>query len=160
MAKDVVIDTNIMVQSGDTGSKYHEQSRDFLYCVLGSSLEMCVDHGFDLGNAATTSSLIGYEYNRHLPIGSPGHAFLLQMIDSQRLKFVNRMPSAAVNRIISALPIKSPDKNFVRVAYNSKDRTLVSHDYQDFTATNRKTIATKLGVRVLDASEYPCKTNP
>jgi len=152
MLSDIVIDTNVLVHAQNPSVERFVESRNLLNMLLACATMLCVDEGFNF-NQTENRSFIGLEYLKHLTPGSVSFQFVVSLASNGRIK---RLPKNAVQqskKIINQLIRKQSDRIFLSVACNSSDKTLISHDYEDFQIQKRKTLKQKLGVIILAANE-------
>jgi hypothetical protein len=124
-----------------------------MLCLLRDcQTHLCVDEGFDLDESKNRSH-IGGEYLRHLRFGMLGYEVVTHLAQSSRLRLIQRrVPERISKQIRSQIGI-GPDRVYVRVAYNSQDRTLASHDFTDIPATVRQRMKISIGVSIVDAEQ-------
>jgi len=152
MLSDVVIDANILGHSLNPGSGYFDDSVEFLKVLLAASTLICVDRDFAIG--AGNTSLIGQEYLNNVGFGSTATTTLQQLMSSGRVKSVPvNVPSSVRSRIRSLIPRNAHDRRYAQIAYNSDERYLVSHDFDDFPAAVRTDLDRYLGITVAIAAE-------
>lgn len=151
MLKDIVIDTNVLMHATNPKSGRQQQSVGLLRAMLDSDTALCLDTVFSGQLAQPESSLIWQEYSDNL--GAPGFSseFLTKMATGRRIVHVSRTVERSAQKWISRQIVNSRDRTFVRVALNSIERVLVSHDYQDFPTKVRSACLLRLGVEVLEA---------
>jgi hypothetical protein len=148
---DLVVDTCTLVHA-NSETDYQESSIELINKLIMNNTLLVVDEGFDL-NETTNRSYIGLEYIKHIAPGMLAYGLLQHIALNGRFKFVsNRVPNATKNHIEQIIRNKK-DRMFLRVALNSEEKKLISHDYTDYQKAKRKTIKTKLKVEILDASE-------
>ena len=149
---DIVIDTCTLKHASDPNSKYFDNSVEFIDKMFANSTNCVVDEGFTL-DESTNQSYIGLEFIKHLQPGTPGFSLIVHLIKNLRLVFVsNKIPNAKKNYIEQIIRNKK-DRMFLRVAYNTTEKTLVSHDFTDYQKTKRKNIKKDLSVIIVTAKE-------
>ena len=151
MLEDIVIDTNVLMHAQNPDEPRFSDARQLIEHMLACLTALCVDRGFNV-HPARNQSKIGAEYLDKLQPGSLGFALIVSLVEACRLKQTDRLPPHAVSRAINQLISNRRDRTFVGVSYNSTERVLVSHDYQDFQPAKRTVIRRNLGVRVIDAT--------
>jgi len=152
-ALDIVVDTNVLVHASNEAHPYCHASLAFLSTLLAGTTVLCVDEGFS-ADESKNASLIGAEYTQHLVFGMPGYAVVQALASTDRLKQVARSVPDNVRRAVKRLvPRNSRDRTFVHVAFNSTDRLLVSHDFDDFGGDIRKKLRQSLGVSIVIADD-------
>lgn len=149
---DIVIDTCTLKHASDPKSKYFQHSVDFINKMSLNNVDCTVDEGFSL-NEALNESYIGLEYIKHLQPGTLGYALVTNFAINNRIAFVsNKIPNALKN-YIEQIIINKKDRMFLRVAYNSSEKVLASHDFTDYQIRKRRTIYGKLGINIVTAEE-------
>lgn len=146
MVVDLVIDTNVLVHASNCKYEKVDDCLKFIDWLKDSDELVCLDTG--------TDGHIYHEYLLHLPPGSYGFTLLLQLNDENRIRFIDRDIPAAVNTKINKTGIKKTDRIFVRIAYKTIHKILVSQEYEDFTIKNRAHFKKEIGVLILEAYEY------
>lgn len=119
---------------------------------MNSEEILCMDEGFSLIEAEN-KSFIGYEYLKHIRFGMQGYALILKLVQDNRIDFVTKQVPAPASKTINRTGIKKSDRIFVKVAYNSSEQILITHDYEDFSTSIRAFLHDKLSIRVIDANE-------
>jgi predicted nucleic acid-binding protein len=152
MIDDIVIDTNILVHADNNEEPRQEHCIAIIDKLYNSQQFLCMDEGFDVVESKN-SSFIGYEYMKHLRFGMQGYALILKLVQEDRLRFVPKTIPASINNKINRTGIKKSDRVFVKVSFNSDNKILVTHDYEDFTTKVRGIIKNEVGVFVLDADQ-------
>jgi predicted nucleic acid-binding protein len=148
---DVTVDTNVLMHAADPREALREDAKTFLDRVKASDAKLCVDEGFS-PIEANNRSQIGSEYLSKLPVGSIGHGLIAELAKFGRLAFISRsVPQGIASKINQAVKDKS-DRVFARVAHNSTDKTLVSHDFAAFSKSTRKTSREEFKIRIIEAS--------
>lgn len=94
-------------------------------------------------------SLICHEYIKHIVSGSPAYFVISKLAMDGRISQLDRRANTAIARRINQLLTNKYDRTFLNVAYNSTDKTLVSHDHMDFSTEKRRTIKKALDVDVV-----------
>jgi hypothetical protein len=150
MLNDIVIDTNIFLHAGNPKRRAH--SLTFLGRFRDTVTKLCVDEGFTLEEAKNRSH-IGREYLSHLRAGTLGYEIIVHLGRLQRIKIVPRAVPQAVAKAIKRQVGKGPDRTYIRVAYNSEDKVLASHDFGDLTEGVRRRLSDKIGVRIVAAKD-------
>lgn len=150
---DIVLDTNVLVHATTGDAKFQGMSIKLLEYLNGSTELICVDEGFSIED--DNSSLIGSEYFKHLKNGMIGYSFVVSILQSRRIKECPAgIPAHVSQKVNQCISHEKPrDKTFIRIAFNSIDKVLVSHDYEDFDSKKRKYIKREFGVCIVDADE-------
>jgi hypothetical protein len=102
---------------------------------------------------AKNRSHIGSEYLKHLRYGTLALAVIATLAGSLRIKAVARGVPPNVSRRITQQGIRGVDRTFVQVAYNSQDKTLACHDFDDLPDTVRARLRDSIGVAILAADQ-------
>lgn len=150
MLVDIVLDTNILVHAHNPEELRHDDCRTLVQEMTTCKTHLCVDEGFDL-NEANNRSVIGSEYLKHLGHGTVGHALIIRLASSLRVKYVSaRVPQNVSRKIMQQVP-KGPDRTFLKVAFNSQDKTLACHDFGDIPDGVRTRLRESFGLQIVDA---------
>lgn len=149
---DLVIDTCTLKHANDPKSKYFESSVEFINLLFDSDVNCTVDEGFSM-NEAENASYIGLEYIKHLQPGTLGYRLITNLALAGRVDFVSNKPPNNIKNFIEQIIRNKKDRMFLRVAYNSAEQILVSHDFTDYQIKKRKTIRRELNVSVVIAEE-------
>jgi len=152
MLADIVVDTNVFLHAENRQEPRREQAEGLLLALQNQTCTtlLCVDEGFDV-NEANNRSHIGSEYLRHLRFGTLAYAVVVHLLGSQRTKQVPRGVPRNVSRRISQQGVVGADRTFIKVAYNSQDKTLACHDFDDVPEAVRARLRGSIGVRILAA---------
>lgn len=151
---DLVLDTNVLVHASNDDEERQIDSVQLITYLLGSSELMCVDTGFDT-NETLNKSYVGYEYLKHLKNGMLGYAFVVQMAQTKRICEVARQTTAHITRAINQCMSNNHDRVFIKVAINSNDKILITHDFTDFATSKRTHLKKTFGIDVLVAADIP-----
>jgi len=152
MLHDLVLDTNVLVHASNPDCQFHAACGDLLTRLLEVATSLCVDDGFSLIEA-DNRSLIGHEYLQHLRFGMVGFAVVSHLAGTGRVRMVSKAVNASLSKRLNILiPVKR-DRTFVKVAANSEERVLGSHDFADFSVGVRKELLGSAKVRILAAAE-------
>ncbi|RAJ92244.1 hypothetical protein LX87_05212 [Larkinella arboricola] len=149
---DIVIDTCTLVHANDPNCVYYPSSVELISRMLANSTCATVDEGFEL-DEGRNRSYIGLEYLTHLQPGTLGFSLIVHLATNDRINFVSNTIPVQRKRYIEQLIKNKKDRMFLRVAFNSGEKTLASHDYTDYQEAKRKTIRNDLGVNVVTAEE-------
>ena len=152
MLNDIVIDTNVLLHAQNPNEKRFEDSSNFINKILEKKTSLCMDEGFS-EDESKNKSIIGCEYLSNLQFGSIGLNLIVQLAHQQRIKQLTKKAPKRIVRKINQLIINKIDRVFLKVAYNSDEKTLVSHDYTDFQITKRQFILTDLQIQVIEACD-------
>lgn len=129
-----------------------DNANDFLNAFIASAAVIRVDPGF-AWDEGTNRSLIGQEYLTHLPFGMAGSSFLQTLASSQRAVEAEKRVSDSFGRKSNQMIRNKRDRTFLRVAVNTLDRILVSHDFADFQVAKRAEIRKIFAVQIIEASD-------
>lgn len=143
---DVVIDTNVFVHAGNPDVEHFDGARKFLKEVLNSETVICFDK-----NKNEYAGKILHEYKDKIKGQHFGSRVLSKLLQQGRFVNVERKIPLKEKRILLGLINKrgsQTDKIFVIVAYNSREKILVSHDFGDFSRDIRGKLKRDLGVEV------------
>lgn len=97
-------------------------------------------------------SRIASEYLEHVRGGMYGQYLLQFLAATGRIVVVAKRVPRDVSRKISQQVPNRGDCVFVRVAHNSKGKSLVSHDQRDFPVRVRRMLRNDIGVECLHAN--------
>jgi hypothetical protein len=151
---DLVLDTNVLVHASNDREDRQIDSVQLITYLLASTELICVDTGFDT-NETVNKSYVGYEYLKHLKNGMLGYAFVVQMALNKRICEVTRQTKVNTTRAINQCMSNNHDKVFIKVAVNSNDKILITHDFTDFALSKRTHLKKTLGIDILVASDIP-----
>jgi len=147
---DIVLDTNVLMHADDPEEIRHQMSRALLRELSTCATHLCVDEGFDV-NEANNRSIIGSEYLKHLRFGMFGYELVRHLASSLRVKQVPRKVPQRVSAHIQRQVPQGPDRTYLRVAYNSENKTLACHDFDDVPNAVRVRLQKAIGLEILDA---------
>lgn len=149
--RDIVVDTNVFVHAQDRTSEYFVSAAQFVAALLGGETRLCLDKEFDFDNPGQPGSLIGAEYGKHLQPQSYGHVALAVLLATGRFRAIGTKVSDAARKWSDEEIKKKRDRTFFRVAALSAEKTLVSHDKDDFPAAVRRAAQKKFSVNICEA---------
>jgi hypothetical protein len=149
---DIVVDTNVFAHTQNPNNEHFSASVTFTNSLLDSDVLLCVDKGFQL-DESKNRSIICYEYLQHIVFGSPAYFVILKLAMDGRIMQLDRLTNRSTSRKINQLLANKHDRTFLNVACNSSDKTLVSHDYVDFSIAKRRTIKREIDVDVITAAD-------
>lgn len=146
MATDFVIDTNVLVHASNCDYVNQVDCINIIDRLMKSNESICLD----------INGAMRLEYDRHLKPGMIGHTLLLLLSNPQnlRIRFIDRDIPAQINRKINQTGIKTADRIFVRIAYKSTDKVLVTQEYEDFVQKIRDYFLDEIDVAVIEAGEF------
>ncbi len=148
---DIVIDTCVLVHANNPGSGYQEASIELIERLLNKSTKIVVDEDFNLENPS--SSYIAKEYSEHLNNTMLGFYFLAHIGRSGRLKFTSKKTNYAFIKFIVQNVSNKKDHLFLKITYNSTEKILASHDYQDYHKSKRILFKREHKIYILDAKD-------
>lgn len=154
MPQDLVIDTNVLVHASNDKEDRQIDSVELINYLLTSTELICVDEGFST-NETFNSSYIGYEYLKHLKNGMLGYAFVVQMALNKRISEVSGRTKAHTTRAINQCMSNNHDRVFIKVAINSIEKILITHDFTDFAESKRTHLKKAFAIDVFVASDIP-----
>ncbi|WP_417196548.1 hypothetical protein [Bizionia sp.] len=149
---DIVLDTCTLVHANDENSEHQESSIELITSMLGNDLNVAVDEGFDMIDS-NNSSYIGLEYTKHLIPGMLGFSLIQTLAINGRFNFVPNKVIQGTKKYIDRIIKNKKDRHFLRVAFNSDDKLLISHDFTDYQVAKRKSIKKDIKVIILTATE-------
>jgi predicted nucleic acid-binding protein len=149
---DVVLDTNVLLHADDERQDHQADARGLLDDLLVNETALCVDAGFDT-DTAKNRSLIGGEYLENLNPTHTAMAVIAHLFATDRVRFVSRSVPPAVKKCVEQCVRKKRDRTFLLVAYNSHERVLCSHDYEDMQAKKRQHLKKVAKVDVLQGAD-------
>jgi hypothetical protein len=152
MLHDIVVDTNVLVHAANPTEPRFKDALAFVRRLMACSTKLCVDEGFSV-NEAENRSHIGSEYLGHLRSGMVGFALVVHLASTARVRIVTRSVPQHVGRRMRMHVKSVRDLVFVRVAFNSTERILASHDFGDLPERAREGLRNELNVLVLAADE-------
>ncbi len=152
MLSDIVIDTNVLLHAQNPNETRFENSSNLINKILEENTSLCIDEGFS-EDESKNKSIIGCEYLSNLQPGSIGQNLIVQLALQQRIKQLTKRAPERIVRKINQIIRNKIDRVFLNVAYNSDEKTLVSHDYTDFNISKREFILTDLQTHVISACD-------
>lgn len=153
MLRDIVIDTNVLVDSNNPKVARFNDSIAVLTRLVstGVSTELKLDPGFSEDEARNRSKILS-EYYSHLSSSSLAQNVLALLFSTGRVKSVISMPPYSIKKKINQIIRNKVDRCFLCVAICSDEGVFVSHDFVDFQAKKRGHIKKNFGVDVIEAS--------
>ncbi|MCP9765183.1 hypothetical protein [Lacihabitans soyangensis] len=149
---DIVLDTCTLVHADNSESDYQESSVELINKMFANTTLVTVDEGFTF-DESTNQSYIGLEFIKHLRPGSLGYNLIVHLALNMRINFVSNVIPNATKNYIEQIIRNKKDRMFLRVAFNSSEKTLASHDYTDYQKSKRHRIRKELGIEVVTAEE-------
>lgn len=148
---DIVIDTNILMHANNHEAISQGECIKVINYLLTSSELICVDTAVDVNRSFILNE---YFSNLRTP-GTAGRAFIEQMLKTGRFKAVSKSAGSRATGLINRTMNnnKQTDKTFLKVTYNSIDKTFVTEDFEDFTQDKRNMYADELEITLLTAHE-------
>ncbi len=151
MVEDLTIDTNVFLHSVDIRQEHRPACQELLNKLLSGNAQLCIDEGFDIVESRNRSK-IGSEYHQHLRFVHPAFAIIVALGTRGRIAQCATEVPQATKRLLIKLISNKTDRVFVKVAYNSRSRVLVSHDFEDFQINKRHVIMQKCQVDIVTAA--------
>jgi predicted nucleic acid-binding protein len=151
---DIVLDTNVLAHADNRDNADMPHSRDLIAGLRRSSTALCFDEGFNYTESQNRSA-IASEYFEHLPAGGLGLALVEECALYGRVSIVSTRVATKTNGAITRIVNDPTDRKFVKVAVNSTEHVLVTHDEAAFDDTAVEALAAELGVEAIDA--YGCR---
>jgi hypothetical protein len=153
MPRGVVIDTNVLEHASNPTEIRCNNSIELIDCFTNDiSLFIYMDEGYD-PEEAKNKSQIGGEYMERLDPGMYGYTLLLLLVKNDRIKFVEKKVSPSVSKIIRRIG-KPVDRVFAKVAFNSSEKILISHDFTDFSNSLRVFLLKEINLKVIEAMHF------
>jgi predicted nucleic acid-binding protein len=152
MLTDIVIDTNVWVHATNPAEERCDSSKKLLALLRDSDTLLGIDPGFSVEDSRNRS-LIGREYLDNIGAGSESYAILVFVLQDIRIKEITRTLPRREAKLMKKWHLKPRDRTFLAVAFNSSEKTLASHDFEDFPPKKRLAIEDSLGVDILEAEE-------
>ncbi len=152
MLVDLVVDTNILLHAGNPNEPRFEHAKSLVETLMRLEIVLCVDEGFSFERSRNRSQ-IGNEYLEHLSFGTVGFEVIRALASSDRIKLVSRVVNRKESKLITQKVWDPTDRIFVRVAINSDERVLVSHDFGHFPLPVRNLLRGQIEVRICDCAE-------
>lgn len=153
MFEEVTVDTNVFLHANNPAVREFEDAAIFLEQLQEvASVALAVDPGFDPDPSANASAIC-HEYWEQIPEQSMPYHVLVRIFASERVVERSRSTPQAVKKLVNQTISNRRDRTFVSVAYNNKDKLLVSHDRQDFGAAKRRLFKKQAGIKIRDAAE-------
>lgn len=150
--KDIVLDTNVLMHCDNPTEIRCENARALVKALVESKTSLCVDEGFSRLEADNRSR-IGSEYLEKLKSGSLGNALVARLAQTGRIAFVSTTVTNRIRRIVTRYVTDKSDRVFAKVAANSVERVLVSHDFAAFSNNVRSTLKRDAQITVEAAAE-------
>jgi hypothetical protein len=149
MLSDLVLDTNVLLHASNPYSLEFGASSGFLEKLLYLPTILCVEEGFSTDRARNRSIIMG-EYFDNLRQGTVGYEFILSLASSARINGVKKQVNPREAKIIIQKVTDKSDRIFVKVALNTKEQILVSHDFKHFPDTVRSFLEDAIEVHITD----------
>jgi predicted nucleic acid-binding protein len=151
MLSDLVIDTNVLLHASNPNDPNFVRAKVFLETLLSVSTILCVEEGFSPDRASNRSYIMG-EYLDFLRAGTLGLAVIQTLAAKERIKGVERAVDEREAKKIRQRVYDKTDRIFVKVALNTKERVLVSHDFTHFANHVRSSLERDIGVSIIDCN--------
>lgn len=150
MLSDVVIDTNVLVHSINSGVSYYEDSKRLVEKMLLAETSLCFDEGVDCTEADNKSAVYSEYLDKLRVPGTLPRILLETCLRSGRFAEVSAPEKSIRDKIREQLGSERRDRTFLGVAHGSRERTLVSHD-RLMSKRRRAEISKELAVNVVVA---------
>lgn len=146
----LVIDTNVLEHADNPQELRYESSIAFLNHIRAATGEVIyVDESL-----SPNESFILNEYRNRLVPGNFGTTVLLLLTQQGRVTPIKRAVPATITKKIKKWAHKPVDVIFLKVAYNSNEKILVSHDFEDFPQKARDFFLDEINVDVVTAATF------
>lgn len=156
---DIVVDTNVFVHSHNSASKRYPEALQFLLDLRESVTVLCFDAEASPDESLNTSRILT-EYRTRIPGHSTAAKIVSQILQStERWRSVSdHVPVGPERSCITKEVRDGRDRLLARVALNTSERVLVTHDDRAFPARTCKLLSKTCGMAVLTAGEVPRET--
>ena len=145
MPEDIVVDTNVFMHADDPRSPERQAaSKDLLSYIDTNQIPIGIDEG---------KKIFG-EYLEFLASSSIGRSYVAKWLSTNNYTLLSTKMSPSDSGWVGRNIADTLDKVFLKVAVNSIENDLVSHDFDDFPKRKRKEIGKRFGVTVQTADEY------
>ena len=149
---DVVIDTNVLSHSENTGSEFHADSLELVVLVAESNDLFWVLDDNGKSAPAIETSLLWAEYQDTLSPTCSALLILQQLLSAGRVCFSDRPDLRLRKQIEGLVPKNKRDRVVLGAAVNSGSKRLVTNDWADFGEDVRRKCKKQLGVVVCSPS--------
>jgi hypothetical protein len=153
--KDVVIDTNVLAHADNPNESRQAASIAMIEGLLPAHTMVAIDEGLSLDEGQNKSRIWAEYKSKIPPTCALASYFLQQILSTERLQETPAKVDVAVAKKINQMIAKASDRVFLRVAINTAEKLLVSHDFNDFAESKRADIRKRMNVTVCDASALP-----
>lgn len=151
-ADDIVVDTCVLCHASNPASGRQDESIALIEDLLRSITSLCIDPDFDLDESKNRSRIFS-EYLNYLNESALGYYALIELASTQRLIPVSTKIDGQTAKKINQLVNDNTDRVFARVAYNSKEKTIVSHDFVAYSKGRRQELDKQLSISVYAAKD-------
>lgn len=148
--QDIVIDTNVWAHAGNAQEPRQSSAIALIEALLATATLVCVDSGFDAVESRNRSQ-IWSEYLARIPEATLGRLALANLLQAGRIREVARQVNPHAARKIRNAVHDPTDRVFVKVALNTVEQVLVSHDTAAFTPSAKLQLS-ELGIDAIDAA--------
>ena len=152
MTSDIVIDTNVLMHANDDRQSMQRQCIFILEKIVNSDISLCVDEGHSICEALNRSKITS-EYLNILSSGTFGYNFVVFLAQNKRIKILSAKVSKEIGKIIRKNVRDKTDVCFVKIAFKSREKLFISHDYVAMDLDRRNSIRDSIGVRVVCAAK-------
>lgn len=150
MITTIVLDTNVLMHMSNPESGYQGKALELADALQNSDVIIFIDHGYHEDPARNRSQIFGEYFEWVIP-GSVGFAILAELAQSDRIKTASKQCDQNLRKWLVQKVYDKTDHVFVRVASNTLDRVLCSHDRKAFNEQKRKYCRLTFGITIEDA---------
>lgn len=140
----VVIDTNVFMHADNPASGRQEDAVEFLESI---------EQGNGLVDVDIEGRILG-EYRERISGSSLSSGLLATWLQNKKIQHIPSNATPDVRRWIGRSVGDALDRTFLKTAYSSTGKKLISHDYTDFPDRKRTKIKSRLRVDVLSARQF------
>jgi predicted nucleic acid-binding protein len=151
MLKDVVIDTNVFMHAGNDLEERQAEAIIFVETLLESATKIGVDPGFSV-EEANNGSMIWAEYLNHIQESTLGRTAIAYLAQNERIAVFDRAVSQQHHKRVQTTVRDPSDRVFMKVAINTREKVLVSHDFAAFGSAMRLAGRARNGCTITDAA--------
>ena len=152
--EDIVLDTNVLVHSNSPNSDKFDAAVELVGDLMDSRTSICFDEGAHPKEANSRSRILS-EYWKNVPGNSLAGQLLARLFQTQRWRNVSSTIQERHARVINQNVPDRSDRVFARVAMNSLEKRLVTHDSTAFHGPCKRKLKSKCDIVVCAASEVP-----
>lgn len=149
---DIVVDTNVLVHAANAANEHYDASVALLRAVIDSDTQLCFELGAAAVEAANRSRILS-EYWEYVPSSSFPAIVLATLLQRGQWHCVVHQVPDGVRRCINQHVFDPTDRIFARVAHNSIEHVLVTHDGAAFPPGSCDVLRRHCGLTVLPAEQ-------